>query len=235
LLHLGECHANPRGHGFVEVDDRNGLAFDSDQAAAMNDRGQVVGMIRERDVGEWQDGKLTDLGPGRPIAINDRGEILGGGPNGDMTLWKNGIATDIGPGWPVALNERGQVTGWREITPRSVHAFLWSAGTMTDLGGGYPTAISKSGQVVGYSLGRNGLQYGFVWEDGRMTRLSPPKGHAGSPTRAVAINDHNQIVGEDCVTFNCDRNGGPHGFAVLWTMHGRIVQTRQIVGGNELR
>jgi probable HAF family extracellular repeat protein len=207
------------------------LPFDPDQVAAMNDRGQVVGVLPDGDAGEWEGGKITDLGAGRPIAINDRGEILGGGPNGDVTVWRDGIATDIGPGWPIALNNRGQVTGWYEVNSRSQHAFLWSDGTRTDLGGGYPTAISKSGQVVGYNFGRRGLQYGFVWQHGTMTRLPPPKGHAGSPTRAVAINDHNQIVGEDCETFSCDRNGGPHGFAVLWTLRGRKVQSLQIVGG----
>lgn len=61
------------------------LPFDS-LRAAMNDQGQVVGMLPDGDAGEWQGGKVTDLGPGDPIAINDRGEILGTGPNGDVTV-----------------------------------------------------------------------------------------------------------------------------------------------------
>jgi len=217
------------------------LPFDSDQRVAMNDEGQVVGMLPDGDAGEWQGGKVTDLGLGDPTAINDRGEILGS-RDGDVTVWRNGTATDIGPGSPVALNERGQVIGVHEITARIVQAFLWSNGTMTDLGRGYsiPTAISKSGQVVGYTyaLDSPGLegQRGFVWQNGTMTRLPAPKGHAGRPTRAVAINDHNQIVGDDCdAGGRCTPsggNGGPRGFAVLWTLHGRKIKTLQIAKGH---
>jgi probable HAF family extracellular repeat protein len=218
------------------------LPFDSDLPVAMNDQGQVVGLLPDGDAGEWQGGKVTDLGPGDAIAINDRGEILGTGPNGDVTVWRNGIATDIGPGNPVALNERGQVIGTHEITARIVQAFLWSNGTTTDLGRGYsiPTAISKSGQVVGftYALDSPGLEgeRGFVWQNGTMTRLPSPKGHAGRPTRAVAINDHNQIVGDDCdAGGGCTPsrgNGGPRGFAVLWILHGRRITTLQIAKGH---
>jgi probable HAF family extracellular repeat protein len=207
------------------------LPLRGDQPAAMNDRGQVVGVTADGDAGEWQNGKVTDLGPGSPIAINDHGEILGS-RGGDVVVWRDGTATDIGPGTPVALNERGQVIGSQEITPRILQAFLWSNGTMTDLGGGsIPTAISKSGQVIGESS-----RYGaFVWQNGTMTRLPEPKGHAGRPARAVAINNHNQIVGDDCLAsvVLCTRNGGPkNGFAVLWTLHGRRIKTLQIVQGH---
>jgi len=211
------------------------LPFDGDLDVAMNDKGQVIGVLPDGHIGEWQGGKVTDLGPGTPIAINDHGEILGSGSNGDVTVWQNGIATDIGPGQPVAINERGQVIGIQEITARILQAFRWSNGTLTHLGSGYsiPTAISKSGQVVGYTL-RDGLQQGFVWQDGTMTRLPAPKGHRGRPTRAVAINDHNQIVGDDCYALagGCTRNGGPRGYAVLWTLHGRRIKTRQIAKGH---
>jgi probable HAF family extracellular repeat protein len=196
----------------------------------MNDRGEVVGELPDGDVGEWQGGKVTDLGPGYPIAINDRGEILGSVANGDVTVWQNGVATDLGAGWPIAINERGQVIGAREITPRSVHGFLWSNGTTTDLGGGWPTGISNSGQVIGNSIDHNS-QYGFVWQKGTRTRLPAPKGHKGRPTSAVAINDHNQIVGDDC-DFNCGHNGGPRGFAVLWTLQGNRIKTLQIANGH---
>jgi probable HAF family extracellular repeat protein len=230
----------PRGGGWELWTDGkiSLLPFDSDQSVAMNDRGQVVGVLPAGDAGEWRNGKVTDLGPGYPVAINDRGEILGRGANGDVTVWRDGIATDVGPGTPVALNERGQVIGFREITPRMLRGFIWSNGTMTDLCGGYsiPAAISKSGQVVGYSLDRNGNTHGFLWQNGTMTRLPAPKGHEGRPARAVAINDHNQIIGDDCYSGGngrcATRNGGPRGFAVLWTLHGRRINTRQIVNGH---
>jgi probable HAF family extracellular repeat protein len=219
------------------------LPFDSDLSPAMNNRGQVVGRLPNGDAGEWQNGKVTDLGLGYPTAINDHGEILGQGPNGDVTVWRNGTATDIAPGWPaspVSINERGQVILSKEITTRISHTFIWSNGRLTDLGNLYVTgnitrAISRSGQVVGTMniSGAAGPWHAVVWQDGRMTRLPAPKDHAGSPTLAVAINDHNQIVGDSCsMLFGCSGNGGPRGFAVLWTLHGRKIKTVEIVKGH---
>ncbi len=127
-----------------------------------------------------------------------------------MILWRNGAEIDLGPGWPVAINERGQVTGVTR-TPAGEwgFAFLWQDGTTTDLGtlGGsrvFPTAISNRGQVVGYSLpgdDKYGLQRAFLWQSGTMTELGSPKGKTGpnaSRTRAIAINEHNQIIGDNC-------------------------------------
>jgi probable HAF family extracellular repeat protein len=149
-----------------------------------------------------------------------------------VVVWHDGIATDIGPGWPVALNNRGQVIGVGPGGPiHQARAFLWSGGTMTDLGSGYPTAISKSGQVVGYSVDRNGLQHGFVWQHGTRTRLPAPRGWAGYPTRAIAINDHNQIVGDDCLDDCPDlAHGPPDRFAVLWTLRVHRIETQEFLG-----
>jgi probable HAF family extracellular repeat protein len=52
-----------------------------DQAAAMNDKGQVVGTITAADGSNphgfvWQNGSQTDLGTEQGLAINDRGQIL---------------------------------------------------------------------------------------------------------------------------------------------------------------
>ena len=196
---------------------------------AFNDKGQVVGGTASGDAGVWRDGMLTDLGPGTPIAINDRGEILGT-RDGDVVVWRDGIATDIGRGWPVALNNRGQVIGFRPDARRPARAFLWTDGTMTDLGRGNPTAISASGQVVGYSVDQDGLQHGFVWQHGTRTRLPAPRGWAGYPTRAIAINDRNQIVGDDCLADCGYSHGPPNRFAVLWTLRGHRIETHEFLG-----
>jgi probable HAF family extracellular repeat protein len=217
------------------------IPFALGTSAAMNNLGQVVGQTTRGRAAEWQDGKLSDLGPGAPVAINDHGEIVGSRGD-DLIVWQHGTATDIGPGgmwWgrgPV-LNKRGQLIGTHRLGPYEFHAFLWSNGTMTDLGtlGGkwsMPTSISDSGQVVGFSLDRRGVQHGFVWQNGVMTRLPSPAGYRGARTRALAINDHNQIIGDNCF-FDCGNRSGPLSgsrFAVLWTLRGHTIETRLLLG-----
>lgn len=205
------------------------LPFAPRHSTAMNNLGEVVGVMPDGRAAEWQDGELTDLGAGEPIALNDHGEIVGVRGD-DVIVWRGGTPTDIGPGQPVALNERGDV-----IVSNFGVALLWRNGVMTDLGtlGGewsVPTAISDSGQVVGYSADNRGRQYGFVWRNGTMTRLPSPPGYAGARTRALAINDRNQVIGDNCF-LDCGFRMGPYSgnrFAVLWTLRGHRIETRLI-------
>ena len=212
------------------------LPFALGTSAAMNNLGQVVGQTAGGRAAEWQDGKLTDLGPGAPVAINDRGEIVGS-LGEDVIVWRNGTRSDIGPGEGLAaLNERGQVIGMHRVGPNELYAFLWSNGTMTDLGslGGkwsIPTGISDRGQVVGYSADKRGVPHGFVWQNGTMTRLPSPPGYRAARTRALGINDHNQIIGDNCYA-DCGIRSGPHSgsrFAVLWTLRGHKIETRLLL------
>jgi probable HAF family extracellular repeat protein len=200
-------------------------------ATAINDRGQVVGETADGEVAMWQDGKVTVLGPGSAVAINDRGEILGT-ENGDVILWQNGTSTDLGPGSPVAINGRGEVLGVHGVGPGAYEPFVWQNGTLTDLGtlGGawlYPTAISDRGQVVGYGVDGNGRQHGFVWQQGTMTILPSPPRRANLRTRAMAINDHDQIVGDNCLS-DCETRSYPalSRFAFLWTLTPHGIATR---------
>jgi probable HAF family extracellular repeat protein len=215
-------------------------------AAAINNRGQVVGAIsvasggtravmwqkgRITDLGPpWQKGKITTLGDGYPVDINDRGDVLGQRLEATglrVILWRNGTEIDLGPGSPAAINERGQVTGFTN-TPTGGFAFLWQNGRMTDLGtlGGsrvFPTAISNRGQVVGWSLDESGVQHAFLWQSGTMTELGSPKGTTGPDafrTRAIAINEHNQIIGDNCIADCGGVRGGRYRskFAVIWTL-----------------
>jgi probable HAF family extracellular repeat protein len=125
----------------------------------------------------------------------------------------------------VAINERGQVIGLIHTRRGEYHPFVWRDGTMTDLGtlGGkwaIPTAISDRGQVVGSGIDRSGRQYAFVWQNGTMTRLPSPT--PGARTRAIAINDRNQIIGDGCPGWDCvEWRGDPSAqstFGVLWTL-----------------
>ena len=193
------------------------LPFVADWPVAMNDRGQVVGETAAGRAAEWQDGTLTDLGPGDPIAINDRGEILED-RNGDVLVWQNGIATDLGPGNGIAINERGDVI-WAD-TQGSNDAFVRRDGTTTDLGGVHPVAISNRGQVV-TSTYDSPVSY-WVWPDADLLPYSQ------DDARVVGINDHNQIAGTVCSP-TCDPNRGikkEHG--VLWTLEGNTVKTQRL-------
>jgi probable HAF family extracellular repeat protein len=235
--------AVPRGNGYVSapVTWENGTvrelssAIDgSALAAAVNDRGQIVGTTAGRAV-VWQNGTITDLGPGEAVDINEHGEIVGE-RHGHVVVWRDGGLTDLGPGTPLAINALGQIVWSRLIArgPVTIHAFLWRNGTATDLGtlGGtwsIPTAISDRGQVVGWSTDARGVAHGFVWQNGTMTLLPSPTGD--ERTQAIAINDRNQIIGDNCYG-DCGYRSGPLSgskFAVLWTLHPHRIDTLQIL------
>jgi probable HAF family extracellular repeat protein len=161
-----------------------GDSDDGSDAAALNDRGQVVGWvytlsysgsysgIREEHAFLWRDGRttyLTNLPGGRQSAA-------------------------------YGINELGQVVGWGETKTADLHAVLWQDGRIRDLGtlgGKWSTAlaINERGQVVGWSETKTGERHAFLWEDGRMRDLGTLNGQRWRGSEARAINDRGQIVG----------------------------------------
>ena len=152
------------------------------------------------------------------VAINDRGNILG--TVGDRAiLWTKSRVRDLGvpvDWWygagPNALNSRGDVVG-AAIGPThevgeevDIRAFLWRDGKLLSLGSlengdRYVTAygINDRGHVVGMSGGRGSdpmddepTGRAFLWIDGKMRALATPP---GTSSAAVAINEHDAIVG----------------------------------------
>ncbi len=158
-------------------------------AAAINDRGQVVG-VSINNVGTfegkgqgfiWQDGKMTDLGTlggttGTPHAINNRGQVVGGSAlPGDATLhaflWQDGRMTDLGtlPGdvssEAFGITDHGQVFGV-SCSNSQCRAAMWDAGTVTDLGtlisaaSGWQLFDAQAGNARGQIVG-DGLHNGM--------------------------------------------------------------------------
>lgn len=183
-------------------------------AVAINGRAQIVGVSSWASGGNgyderpfrWQNGKMVDLG----------------------TLQKapGALQPGIGGGTVHSINERGQIIGASgTLDGLSVHATLWQNRSPIDLAGlgdlgGYSdtSAINDRGQIIGSSsseparsdeFGFLGDSHALVWERGKMTVLGALPG--GKNTRAVAINEHDQIVGSSTTS-----TGGHH--AVLWTL-----------------
>jgi probable HAF family extracellular repeat protein len=105
----------------------------SSGARDINDRGQVVGYACCPGYAFlWENGVVTDLGPGWhiPSAINNRGQVVGSG-EGHALLWEDGVTTDLGtlPGdvssRARSINELGHVVGYSSTEPGYTRATLW--------------------------------------------------------------------------------------------------------------
>lgn len=147
-------------------------------AAALNDRGDVVGFAQVPDTGGTQGhaflyagGSMHDLGTlGGTIStandINERGQIVGysrmaGTDAGHAFIYENGVMSDLNRyasgGWTLtqaeAINENGDILGIGTLNGES-HTFLltWSGNS-----GGAVPAIPEPGTFVLLAFGLAGL------------------------------------------------------------------------------
>ena len=166
------------------------------QGFSINDRAQVVGFTNE-SVFFWENGRAVNLGQGRVTAMNQRGQVL--------------IGEDIDVSY-ARVWHRGAVTRLDDVT-----------GTVTTSRGvehGEVAAINDSGIVVGSDFSPTLPTRACLWRGGHMRRLGAL---AGGTSRAVALNNHGQIVGRSSVA-TVPRSQEPDlriVHAVVWD-HGRI-------------
>lgn len=195
----------------------------SSRAAALNNRGQVVGWS---DTGAtkgvltvhaflWEHGRMRDLdtlpdhqkAPGTVArGINDHGVVVGGvepiAEEGTMLgyiynttgwMWKNGRVQTIG-GDALAVNNSGQA-----LVSDGTRGLIWRAGRASAIPpvAGFQSvtavALNGHGAVAGYCQNGPGDTRGFVRLSGGDVLVGPLPGHNAS--RVVALNDIGQAVG----------------------------------------
>ncbi len=152
---------------------------------------------------------VTPLPDGfHPADINNHGQIAGAlyasGGGVHAALFDHGVITDLGTmvssdSYANALNDAGAVAGNFGGAAGPEHAFLYRDGTVTDLGAGSALGMNATGDVVGQRYHATGAA-AFRYHDGVVIEL----GYLGSGnvSRAMAINDAGQVVGESNLAFD---------------------------------
>jgi len=153
-------------------------------AAAINDRGQVVGESNMA-IGEQV--------PTHPFLYDG------------ATLHDLGSLSSQGVSSAIAINNAGQIAGYGTSPDGRTHALFYEHGVMHDLGsfGGFDLTIggmNQHGQLVGTGNTRNGPDVAFIYRGGALvdlnTLVDPALGW--TITSAIDINDGGQIVANAC-------------------------------------
>jgi probable HAF family extracellular repeat protein len=192
------------------------LGGDDSYPAAVNDRGQVVGVSETAD-GElhaffWENGVMIDLAPtyasSAAADINNKGQVVfqrapAGGPV-ESVLWSRTATISLGIVNARFVNEKGQVAGTvlnlDDPTWPNTNPFLWERGVRTDMGpipgwGADSRAVdfNDKGVVLGAGLGPESFELGFLWSGGGITPIGDPSAFGGNGV--VDLNNRGQVLG----------------------------------------
>jgi probable HAF family extracellular repeat protein len=174
---------------------------------------------------------ITDLGTlggstTFPGPVNELGQTAGASAtfNGlHAYLWQDGVMQDLGTpngngAEATGLNESGQIVGFTEGQGQIFNAYFWENGTWTSLGTlpgsgldlSYATDINNNGKIAGYSFNYypDFNDRAWMWYGGEFTDLGTL---GGTDSRALAINEMDQIVGWTQIS---ESSNETHGF--LW-------------------
>jgi probable HAF family extracellular repeat protein len=173
---------------------------------------QVVG-VSETSKGQqhaflWQNGVMTDLGPGTALAINDAGQVVGfagNGTQGHAFLWQSSMG----------MIDLGTLGGNSSVA----------------------RAINAGGQVAGQSYLKNGTEYdAFLWTPrtangttGKMKDLGTLNSNplTFKDSAAYGINDSGDVVGNS-------GTGSPPGNAFYWPGTGGLQNLNDLVPANSM-
>lgn len=136
-----------------------------------------------------------------PYAMNNAGQIAGtrGGASLYAVLYDGGRADlgipDAEASLAYGINSAGAVTGvYLSLSDSNSHAFVYQNGMTRDLGAGMAGyGINAHGEVVGVKQTASGST-GFIDRNGAITEIGNLG--AGLDGRALAVNDHGQVVGD---------------------------------------
>jgi probable HAF family extracellular repeat protein len=164
-----------------------------------------------------------------PSDLNNAGQMSGALYSSDgsvhAAIYAAGIVTDLGTfgaaySYANAINDTGAVAGNFGMAAGVEHAFLYQDGVLHDIGPGTALGMNGNADVVGQRTTVTGAT-GFLYSDGSLADVGQ-LGY-GNVSRATAINDARQVVGESNLAFNSQaptrpflyENGTLHELAIL--------------------
>jgi probable HAF family extracellular repeat protein len=150
-----------------------------------------------------------------PADINNAGQMAGALYAGDgvhAAIQADGSMVDLGTfgmaySYANAINDAGAVAGNVGTAAGPEHAFLYRDGAVRDIGTGVALGINDRGDVVGQLYQASGA-VGFLYSGSALTELGH-LGH-GNISRATAINNAGQIVGESNLAFDAQAPTHPY-------------------------